>query len=226
MTNMWEGLGPDHTPTAPYTAGGAGGGASGAGGAFQAGGGPAVGGPWGGGPADGGRSGRGPSGGGRRRRWTAGLLIAAVAAGGGAFAVAEAAGSPAASATAPLPASASSATQDAATQVAELSAALRARGGRSGLARLRRLGGLYGQYTYETKQGARTLAFERGTITSVANGDVVVRAQDGTTWSGDLTGTSVVRDDGKAATESALSTGESVFAGGPVAAGPGTPSSS
>jgi hypothetical protein len=185
MTNMWEGLGPDHTPTAPYTAAGAGAG-------------------------------------GRRRRWTAGLLIAAAAAGGGAFAVAEATGSPASSAATPLSSSASSAssaTQDAATQVAALSAALRGRGGRGGLARLRRLGGLYGQFTYQTKQGARTVAFERGTITAVASGDVVVRAQDGSTWVWDLTGTSVVRDDGKRATESALATGQLVFAGGPVTSG-------
>jgi hypothetical protein len=196
MTNMWEGLGPDHTPTAPYAAGG--------------------------GPADGGRSRRGSSGGGRRRRWTAGLLIAAVAAGGGAFAVAEATGSPA---TAPLSlsassaSSASSATQDTATQVAALSAALRGRGGRGGLARLRTLGGMYGRFTFETKQGARMLAFERGTISGVAKGDVVVRAQDGTTWVWDLTGTSVVRDDGKRSTETALATGQLVFAGGPVAGG-------
>jgi hypothetical protein len=185
MTNMWEGLGPDHTPTAPHQAAG--------------------------------------PGGGRRRRWTAGLLIAAVAAGGGAFAVAEATGAPAASTPIALSASsaspASSAGQDAAIQVAALNAALRGRGGRGGLARLRRLGGMYGQFTAETKKGARTLAFERGTITSAAGGAVTVRAHDGTTWVWNLTGTSVVRDDGKAATASALSAGEPVFVGGPVAGG-------
>jgi hypothetical protein len=185
MTNMWEGLGPDHTPTAPHQAAG--------------------------------------PGGGRRRRWTAGLLIAAVAAGGGAFAVAEATGAPAASTPIALSASsaspASSASQDAAIQVAALNAALRGRGGRGGLARLRRLGGMYGQFTAETKKGARTLAFERGTITSAAGGAVTVRAHDGTTWVWNLTGTSVVRDDGKAATASALSAGEPVFVGGPVAGG-------
>ncbi|HEY5018314.1 MAG TPA: hypothetical protein VII59_16215 [Streptosporangiaceae bacterium] len=204
MTNMWEGLGPDHRPTAPHRAAG-----------------PGDGGPWaGGGSAGGGPAGGGRSGGGRRRRWTAGLLIAAVAAGGGAFAVAEATGAPAASTPISLSASsASSANQDAATQVAALSAALRGRGGHGGLARLRRLGGMYGQFTAETKKGARTLAFERGTITSAAGGAVTVRAHDGTTWVWDLTGTSVVRDDGKAATSSALATGELVFVGGPVASG-------
>jgi hypothetical protein len=204
MTNMWEGLGPDHTPTAPQPAAGAG--------EPWAGGGPAGGGPTGGG----GPSGGGPFGRGRRRRWTAGLLIAAVAAGGGAFAVAEATGSPAASAATPISLSASSATQDASTQATALSAVL---SGHGRLARLRRIGGMYGQFTYETKKGARTLAFERGTIASVASGDVVIRAHDGTTWVWDLTGTSVVRDDGKRTTESALAAGEQVFAGGPVTGG-------
>jgi hypothetical protein len=204
MTNMWEGLGPDHTPTSPQPAAGAGGGEP------WAGGGPAGNGPTGGGPSG------GPFGRGRRRRWTAGLLIAAVAAGGGAFAVAEATGSPAASAATPISLSASSATQDASTQAAALSAVL---SGHGRLARLRRLGGMYGQFTDETKKGARTLAFERGTIASVASGDVVVRAHDGTTWVWDLTGTSVVRDDGKRTTASALAAGEQVFAGGPVTGG-------
>ena len=203
MTNMWEGLGPDHTPTTPQPA------AGGEGGGPWADGGPAGNGPTGGGPSGGG----GLFGRGRRRRWTAGLLIAAVAAGGGAFAVAEATGSPAAT---PISLSASSATQDASTQAAVLSAVL---SGHGRLARLRRLGGMYGQFTYETKQGARTLAFERGTIVSVASGDVVVRAHDGATWVWDLTGASIVRDDGKRATESALAAGQPVFAGGPVTGG-------
>jgi hypothetical protein len=212
MTNMWEGLGPDHTPTAPQPAAGAGGG-----GGPWAGGVPAGTGPTGGGPSGGGGPFRGgPFGRGRRRRVTAGLLIAAVAAGGGAFAVAEATGSPAASAATPISLSASSAIQDASTQAAALSAVL---GGHGRLARLRRLGGMYGQFTYETKKGARTMAFERGTIASVASGDVVVRAHDGTTWVWDLSGTSVVRDDGKRTTESALVAGEQVFAGGTVTGG-------
>lgn len=211
---MWEGLGPDHTPTVPQRAAGAGGDEPWAGGGPAGHGGPS--GAWssGGGRFDGGPFG-GPSGGGRRRRWTAGLLIAAVAAGGGAFAVAEVTGSPAPSA-ATISLSASSATQDASTQAAALSAVL---GGHGRLARLRRLGGMHGQFTYETKQGARTLAFERGTIASVASDDVVIRAHDGTTWVWDLTATSVVRDDGTHTTESALATGEQVFVGGPLTGG-------
>jgi hypothetical protein len=224
MTNMWEGLGPDDTPTVPQPAAGGGepwaaggpaggparigsvgGGPAGGGGPSGGGGGPSGGGPFGGG---------GPSG--RRRRWTAALLIAAVAAGGGAFAAAEAVGSPAATSI-PLPAS--SATQDASAQAAVLSAVLNGHGRLARLARLRALGGMDGQFTYETKQGARTLAFQRGTIASAASGDIVVRAQDGTTWVWDLTDTSVVRDDGKPTTESALVAGQAVFVGGPVTDG-------
>jgi hypothetical protein len=47
----------------------------------------------------------------------------------------------------------------------------------------------------------------------------VVLAHDGTAWVWDLTGTSVVRDDGKRTTASALAAGEQVFAGGPVTDG-------
>jgi len=87
---------------------------------------------------------------------------------------------------------------------------------RRALALLRRLGGMYGQFSFETKQGPRTLAFERGTITSVAGADVAVRAQDGTTWTWLITGASVVRDDGARTKTTALAVGEQVFAGGLV----------
>lgn len=199
MTNMWEGLDPDDMPTAPYRVAGAGG-------------------STGQGPGGAGPGGSGPGGTGRRRRLTAGLLIAAVAAGGGAFAVAET-GSPASSAATPTSLSASSATSGDGAQLMALRAVLGGHGGLGRLARLRGLGGLYGQFTYETKSGPATLAFERGTIASVASGDIVVRATDGTTWSWDLTGTSVVRDDGKRATDSALAAGQLVFVGGPVTGG-------
>jgi hypothetical protein len=45
---------------------------------------------------------------------------------------------------------------------------------------------------------------------------VVVRARGGTTWLWTLTSTSVVREDGKRGTGSALKPGELVFTGGPV----------
>ena len=90
---------------------------------------------------------------------------------------------------------------------------------RDALARLRRLGGIDGQFTFETKAGPKTLAFERGTIQSVSGQDVVVRAKDGTTWSWTLVSDSVVRQDGTKTTSSALSAGELVFVGGPVVSG-------
>ena len=90
---------------------------------------------------------------------------------------------------------------------------------RDALARLRRLGGIDGQFTFETKTGPKTLAFERGTIQSVSGEDVVVRAKDGTTWNWTLVGDSVVRQDGSKTTSSALSAGQLVFVGGPVVRG-------
>ena len=86
-------------------------------------------------------------------------------------------------------------------------------------ARLRGLGGMDGQFTFETKNGPKTLAFERGTIQSVSGQDVVVKAKDGTTWNWTLVSDSVVRQDGTKTTSSALSAGELVFVGGPVVRG-------
>src|SRR5262249_59721917 len=95
-------------------------------------------------------------------------------------------------------------------------AALALRRIRRAVVRLRLLGGMYGQYTFETKNGPRTLAFERGTLISAAGGDVTVRAKDGTTWTWVLTSTSVVRENGARTSASALRAGQSVFAAGPV----------
>ena len=149
------------------------------------------------------------SGGGRRRRWAAVLAVTAVVVGGGAFAVAEAAtGSPAATT-----AQAAASTQATSAQAAVLNSVL---SGPGRLGRLRRLGGLYGQFTVETKTGARTLAFERGTIVSVSGDDVVVRARNGMTETWTITSNSIVRADGKRTTDSALKPGELIFTGGPV----------
>jgi len=98
-------------------------------------------------------------------------------------------------------------------------AATQTRHARAAIVRLRRLGGIDGQFTFETKAGPKTLAFERGTIQSVSGQDVVVRAKDGTTWNWTLVSDSVVRQDGTKATSSALSAGELVFVGGPVVSG-------
>ena len=96
-------------------------------------------------------------------------------------------------------------------------AALRRCGHR--LLRLRALGGLHGQFTFETKSGPRTVAFERGVIQSVSGSEVVVQAKDGATWTWVLGSSSVIRQSGKRVAASALSDGANVFAGGPVVNG-------
>jgi len=203
MSNMYEGISPDDMPTGPYRSpGGSGTGNSG---------------PGGSGPGKGARS---------RGKWAAALLAVCAAVGGGTFAVVQAVtGSPAAAQAANTrAATAQTGTPQTGTSasVSGQAAALRdvlTRTGAWRLARLRRLGGMYGQYTYETSAGPRTLAFERGIITDIGSADVVVRAADGTTWTWVLTGTSVVRENGTREPETMLAQGETVFAGGPVTDG-------
>lgn len=87
------------------------------------------------------------------------------------------------------------------------------------VARLRRLGGMYGQFSYRTKTGAtRTLAFERGVV-SAAGTDLVVRAANGTTWTWQFAGSTVVRKGGGKVGRSDLTGGEQVLVAGPVTAG-------
>jgi hypothetical protein len=87
------------------------------------------------------------------------------------------------------------------------------------LQRVRALGGIHGQFTFETRTGARTIAYERGLIQSVSGTGVVVRAKDGTTWTWVLGGSTVIREGGQRVGASALAAGETVFAGGPVVSG-------
>jgi hypothetical protein len=84
------------------------------------------------------------------------------------------------------------------------------------LRRIRVLGGIHGVFTFETKNGPRTLAYERGVIESVSGSDVEVQAADGTLWTWVLQSDTVIRHSGERVTASALSDGEQVFAGGPV----------
>jgi hypothetical protein len=190
MTNMYTGTGSDDMPTAPYHVSEMG---------------------------SGGPRGRRP-----RRKWIAALLVTCVVAGGGAFAVVQAATSQRPPAGTGISQAANSqpadtqAGQAAAATTRQVTALRQVLGARRLLGRLRLLGGMYGQYTFETKQGPRTLAFERGTITSVTGSDVVIRATDGTTWTWTLTGTSVVREDGTRVPASMLGQGQLVFTGGPV----------
>ena len=165
---------------------------------------------------------------GGRGRLIAGGVAAAVLVGGAAFgAVTMLSSSPAATASGPTGQAAvlndalttASAPATTASGGTAASTATQTRHVRDALARLRRLGGIDGQFTFETKTGPKTLAFERGTIQSVSGQDVVVRAKDGTTWNWTLVGDSVVRQDGSKTTSSALSAGQLVFVGGPVVRG-------
>jgi hypothetical protein len=183
MDNMYQGYGPDRTPTAPFQ-------------------------PYGTPPR---RSHRG--------RLITGIALASVLAGGAAFAAvamagsAPAAGGPTGQAAVLNSALSSAATPSAATGGAP---ATPRHWRRDPLARLRLLGGMDGQFTFETKTGPRTLAFQRGTIQSVTGEDVVVRATDGLKWTWEIVSDSVVRESGKKTTASALAAGQLVFVGGPV----------
>ena len=82
------------------------------------------------------------------------------------------------------------------------------------------LRGVDGQFTIQTKKGIKTLAYERGVITSVTAGkSFTVKASDGTTWTWDLVSTTVVRDRQGKLGQSALTSGTPVWVGGPVVQG-------
>lgn len=82
------------------------------------------------------------------------------------------------------------------------------------------LRGLHGEFTFRSRDGVRTLAFERGVIQSVSSGhNLVIRAADGTTWTWDLLPSTVVRQHGRKTGTGALAAGEHVWAGGRVRAG-------
>jgi hypothetical protein len=84
----------------------------------------------------------------------------------------------------------------------------------------RLFGGIDGQFTFQTKKGPRTLAFERGVIETVSSGsNIVVRASDGTTWTWDLVSNTVVREKGAKTAQTALASGQPVWVGGPVNSG-------
>jgi hypothetical protein len=155
-------------------------------------------------------------------RWGAGVTLAGFLAGGGIALAAVSGGSSDGTAAASSASSASN------LQAAELNSALSTAAGSSttpparvrwALGRLRRLGGVDGEFTFHNKTGFHTLAFERGTIQSVSGSGVVIKAADGTTWTWQIVSGTVVRKNGAKTTTSALSAGETVFAGGPVVSG-------
>ena len=88
------------------------------------------------------------------------------------------------------------------------------------IARVALLRGIDGQFTFRGQGGTiRTLAFERGVVQSLSGSNVVVLAADGTTWTWDLVGNTVVRENGSKTSQSALATGDPVWVGGPVLSG-------
>jgi hypothetical protein len=157
----------------------------------------------------------------RMLRWGAGITLAGFLAGGG-IALAVSGGSNPAAAVSTV----SGASQAQGTTLnSELNAASSTSSAASlprlrwALARLRALGGVDGEFTFHNSTGFHTLAFERGTIQSVNGGNVVVRAPDGTTWTWAIVSNTVVRQNGRKTTTSALATGQTVFVGGPVVNG-------
>ena len=166
-------------------------------------------------------------------RTAAGIAAAGVLAGGVAFAAVSLTGGDAPAAAAAGPTGQAAVLNDALTAASAPASSATAAGTapagttgaarwpllRNPLVRLRLLGGMDGQFTFETRTGPRTLAFERGTIQSVSGGDVVIRARDGLTWTWEIVSDSVVRDSGRKSTVSALSAGQLVFVGGPVVDG-------
>jgi len=169
----------------------------------------------------------GPDGKKRILRWGIGITLAGFLAGGG-IALAVSGGSNPAAAVSPASGfsgvSGSSQVQGT-TLNSELNAASSTSSAASlprlrwALARLRALGGVYGEFTFCNRTGFHTLAFERGTIQSGNGSSVVVRAPDGTTWTWLIVSNTVVRQNGSKTTTGALATGQTVFVGGPVVNG-------
>jgi hypothetical protein len=163
-----------------------------------------------------------PSPGARKKRilrWGAGLTLAGFLAGGGIAFALSGSGTPAASAAGSTQSAQAAVLNSAFSTAGSTAANVPLRRIRWALARLRALGGVHGEFTYHNASGFHTLAFERGTITSVSGSDLVVRAPDGTVWTWQIVSNTVVRQDGAKTTASALADGETVFTAGPVAGG-------
>jgi hypothetical protein len=165
----------------------------------------------------------------RMLRWGAGVTLAGFLAGGGIALALSGGSTPAASSTGTGSSGSSGSSGPGQVQGAALNTELSAASSTSSavslprlrwaLGRLRALGGVDGEFTFHNSTGYHTLVFERGTIQSVSGTDVVVRAPDGTTWTWLIVSDTVVRQSGRKTTTSALATGQTVFAGGPLVNG-------
>ncbi len=152
----------------------------------------------------------------RRRSlfWAIAITVALLLAAGGALAGSALSGSPGPS---PEAATLNAALSGNGTTASTPAGQARAKAGT--IARLRRLGGMYGEVAYRGQDGStRTLAFERGVVTS-AGGNLVVKAANGTTWTWQFTGSTVVRKGGAKVGRSDLASGEHVLLAGPVVSG-------
>jgi hypothetical protein len=153
-------------------------------------------------------------------RWGAGITLAGFLVGGGiALAVTGGSNPAAAGPASSVSSQAQGTTLNSELNTASTSSAVSLPRLRWALARLRALGGVDGEFTFHNRTGFHTLAFERGTIQSVSGSDVVVSAPDGTTWTWLIVSNTVVRQNGRKTTTSALATGQTVFVGGPVVNG-------
>src|SRR5271170_5467374 len=149
----------------------------------------------------------------RMLRWGTGITLAGFLAGGG-IALAVTGGSQPAAAVSTSSQVQGTTLNSELNTASSTSAAVPLGRIRRALDRLRALGGVDGEFTYHNSTGYHTLAFERGTISSVSGSDVVVKAGDGTTWTWLIVSDTAVRQNGKKTTASALAAGETVFAGG------------
>lgn len=83
--------------------------------------------------------------------------------------------------------------------------------------RLALVGGEYGTVTFRSKSGPVTFAFERGTVASDTGSAITVTSPDGTTtWTWDLTSSTVVRQNGSKAT---IADGDQVLVAGTQTSG-------
>jgi hypothetical protein len=84
------------------------------------------------------------------------------------------------------------------------------------LLRLALVGGEHGTVTFKSKSGTTTAVFERGTVQSDTGSVITVTAADGTTWTWDITSSTVVRQNGSTAS---VGTGDQVFVAGTLVSG-------
>jgi hypothetical protein len=69
---------------------------------------------------------------------------------------------------------------------------------------------MHGQVTVGSKDGPKTIAFERGIVQSISGGSVVVKAADGVTWTWQVGSEAHVYRDGRKVSRDVLATGQRV----------------